>query len=132
MESVNSTSFRFEWEPPLNSSIDEDIHVHSYLLECEPPPSQLQFPIAFPVASLDSNEDGTFFVTLSGFVPGTLYKCTLLAVNSGGKGDAVLNSGFTDEEGINFFSAQQVIHIGFGTKMTKHNAVQVSIPHSFR
>ena len=70
MESVDSTSLHFKWEAPADSPLNEEIS--SYLLECEPPPSQLLFPIAFPVESLDSDEAGMFAVTLTGFVPGTL------------------------------------------------------------
>ena len=111
MESVNSTSFHFKWGAPSDGGLgNEDIS--SYLLECEPHASQLLLSTEFPVANLESDKDGVFAVTLSGFLPGTLYNCTLLAVDLVKReGDAAFSSGFTEEQGAVLLEALCAVHI---------------------
>lgn len=98
MNSVNSTAVQFSWKAPLDSPSTGD--VNSYLLDCQPIPSKLPFPIAFPAASLTASADGMFVMTLNGFVPGTLYHCSLLAINPAGNGAIITSSDLTKEEGI--------------------------------
>ena len=78
----------FSWSPP-NATLRNG-HITGYNLSCSPSPSSL--PQSFPesgtyrVAHYSPSNTGACSLLASRFSPGTIYNCSVVAINSKGAG----------------------------------------------